>query len=52
MQPKMHLVSILCKGRIFTAFVTFKDGKPMLNTGSLEKITEGLMRPGSAYGIG
>lgn len=49
--PKMHLVSILCKGRIFTAFVMFPDSKPVLNSESFEKLTEGMVRRGSSFSI-
>lgn len=49
---KMHLVSILKHGRIFTAFIKFPDGKPVLNSDSFEKLTEGMIRHGSSFAIG
>ena len=49
---KMHLVTILYKGNIFTAFVTFSDGKPKLSEESFQKLTQGMVRINSAFSIG
>ncbi len=52
MQPKMHLVSILYNGNIYTAFVKFADGKPVLTTNSFQKLTSGLVRSGETFSVG
>lgn len=52
MQEKMHLVSILYHGVVFAAFITFKNGKPVLNDRSFEKLTSNLIRGGTTFSVG
>lgn len=48
---KMHLVSYIVNGRRYSAFVQFKDGKPVLE-GALANQILGWVPRGTTIGIG